>query len=652
MRRKTPGYLFRYSLLLLILLTTPIADALTPATVSYVIPVTGDSVLAPLCPAGTAFDPEKYPQNTPQSNPMVFTCYWDGKGRVYISGERSYVTGIYADDGYTVTIQPSGATFDAPVHSGVQHPVVELTSGMRPGKNTFTLVVQNWNGLSMWYGEFSPNSIHQVPYIIQVKDASAQDNNRIQPETIMDEGSPGTWYQITPRAEWPARNSHTSVVMPDGTLVVMGGGIRGGTLHNDTWQSTDQGATWTLLNASSGWPARTAHSSAVLPDGTIILMGGDTGTELVNDVWQSTDGGATWTMMNASTGWTPRAHLALAVTSDSSIIAAGGTFVGGLSSFKDVWRSTDRGATWTQVSTNPGWSERYGHTLVTLRDDSILLISGYTLNIGHWNDVWRSTDKGASWTQVTANAGWLGRIHHTSAVMPDNRIILMGGRHHDTYLNDTWQSTDNGATWTLLNESAGWPARTAHSSAVLPDGSIVLIGGYADSITFNDIWRLQPDRSTLSPGSDAITVIKEVYPSSIKQGTDAKITITVHNRGPAPVHDVTIVDSTLPEFPVTEGVTHYAVPWIEPNETRVLFYNVHAMKSGSFRLNKTKVTYMERDGNYSVAYSDNKNVDVTASLIPSTPEAEVNAFLEDIFARYNAFDRYLESMIAADFGSK
>lgn len=128
------------------------------------------SPIVPLSKAGTPFSAKKYPQNTPKSDPMVFTSTWDGNGRVYISGEATSLTGIYADDGYTITIQPSGATFDAPEHWAHRHPVVELTSGMTQGSNTFTLVVQNWMGLSMSYGTSDGLNIDQVPYIVQVND--------------------------------------------------------------------------------------------------------------------------------------------------------------------------------------------------------------------------------------------------------------------------------------------------------------------------------------------------------------------------------------------------------------------------------------------------------------------------------------------------
>ncbi len=137
----------------------------------YIVQVIDSPVdIVPLGPAGTPFDSNKYAQNTPQSDPMHFHCYWDGTGRVYISGDKSSVTGIYADDGYTITVQPGGSVYDASDHWACQHPVIELTDGMHPGLNTFTLVVRNWQGLSMSYGKWPASN--QTPYLVQVNDST------------------------------------------------------------------------------------------------------------------------------------------------------------------------------------------------------------------------------------------------------------------------------------------------------------------------------------------------------------------------------------------------------------------------------------------------------------------------------------------------
>jgi hypothetical protein len=124
-------------------------------------------VIIPLCPAGSPFDANKYPQNTLQSEPMTFTCTWDGNGRVYLSGDQSSLIGTFADDGFTVDT-PGGIRFDAAGHWAHQHPPLEITSGMKPGSNTLTLTVRNWMGLSMSYGSITGIGTDQVPYIIEV----------------------------------------------------------------------------------------------------------------------------------------------------------------------------------------------------------------------------------------------------------------------------------------------------------------------------------------------------------------------------------------------------------------------------------------------------------------------------------------------------
>jgi hypothetical protein len=297
-----------------------------------------------------------------------------------------------------------------------------------------------------------------------------------------DEGA--TWIQVTSAAEWTPRYGHTSVVLPDGSIVLMGGSPGIG-YRNDVWRSTDQGETWTPQPYT--WSTRRMHASVALPDGSIVLMGGNLGSNYLNDVWRSTDQGATWTQMTAAAEWTGRDNHTSVALPDGSIVLMGG-YDG--SRRNDVWRSTDQGATWTQMTTAAEWTGRNNHTSVALPDGSIVLMGG-TGSIGYRNDVWRSTDQGATWTQMTAAAEWMARGDHSSVALPDGSIILMGGYGFDlvfTYLNDVWRSTDQGATWTQMTAAAEWTARNGHASVAPPDGSIVLMGGYDDSRR-NDVWR-------------------------------------------------------------------------------------------------------------------------------------------------------------------
>ena len=121
-----------------------------------------------------------------------------------------------------------------------------------------------------------------------------------------DETWTQAWTRQTENAGWLARISHTSVAMPDGSIVLVGLFDNG----NDVWRSLDKGATWTQQTASAGWSERRRAPSVSMPDGSIVLMGGvefdGITTNYKNDVWRSVDNGVTWTLQNASAEWYPR----------------------------------------------------------------------------------------------------------------------------------------------------------------------------------------------------------------------------------------------------------------------------------------------------------------------------------------------------------
>ncbi len=150
----------------------------------------------------------------------------------------------------------------------------------------------------------------------------------------------------------------------------------------------------------------------------------------------------------------------------------------------DVWRSTDYGGNWTLIKPDDttSWLPRGSHTSVRMPDDSIVLMGGENNNAGFMNDVWRSTDGGANMDtddrrRRVDNQG-IALKCGDSGGSPD-KIILMGGEENGIHKNDVWESTDNGATWkeTKPNDVIEWSARDAHTSVDMPDGSIVLMGG-------------------------------------------------------------------------------------------------------------------------------------------------------------------------------
>jgi len=127
---------------------------------------------------------------------------------VYLSGDQSSLKGIYADDGYTLTVQPSGSSYSSSTDGPSHHPVIELTRGMTPGVNTFTLVVQS-SGLSMWYALYPASSVSQTPYIVQVT-----------AEPINADFKADTVKEMTPGPAHSPEKTHTVVTRSEPAIVV------------------------------------------------------------------------------------------------------------------------------------------------------------------------------------------------------------------------------------------------------------------------------------------------------------------------------------------------------------------------------------------------------------------------------------------------
>ena len=171
--------------------------------------------------------------------------------------------------------------------------------------------------------------------------------------------------------------------------------------------------------------------------------------------------------------------------------------------FNDVWRSSD-GVNWVQADVRC----RLGRTCGTeqhclpRRDLRIRWFEERRLNRSsgpggpariYFNDVWKSSDDGATWQEVTAAAPWEPRAG-AAVVVKDDYIYLLGGEDGFTcdsggprcppYFNDVWRTQD-GENWELVTAAADWVARPGHVAVVVED-DIVVFGGFGLSTDPSD----------------------------------------------------------------------------------------------------------------------------------------------------------------------
>jgi PKD repeat protein len=243
---------------------------------------------------------------------------------------------------------------------------------------------------------------------------------------------------------------------------------------------------WVQQTAGAEWPARIDFGSAVLLNGDILIMGGWSFPAnpdiLKNDVWKSSDKGITWTLLTEHAGWGGRKGLSCVVLTDGSVIVTGGDS----GSFNnDVWRSTDGGSNWTQMTASAEWSARAEPSVVALLDGSVIILGG-NVNGVHQNDIWKSNDKGATWNMVVEHAEWSPRYNHKCVVISDGSVILIGG-----YLkHDVWRSEDNGLSWTQISSNPEWESRFYFEITSTPDDNILVMGGdFSGNVRHNDVWR-------------------------------------------------------------------------------------------------------------------------------------------------------------------
>jgi PKD repeat protein len=106
-----------------------------------------------------------------------------------------------------------------------------------------------------------------------------------------------TWAEINSSPGWEGRDFHNMVTMPDASIILMGGISRSGpatyTYHNDTWQSRDNGTTWQQVNSTAQWPARYGAGAVLIPNGSIVIMGGYRASTPTNDTWMFSPSNAT-----------------------------------------------------------------------------------------------------------------------------------------------------------------------------------------------------------------------------------------------------------------------------------------------------------------------------------------------------------------------
>lgn len=287
------------------------------------------------------------------------------------------------------------------------------------------------------------------------------------------------------------------------------------------FKSTDSGETWQDITTGKGIEHDTqseydnfATDVAVSAVDANVVYATFGLRDVSGGIWKSVDGGQTWTRLtnglpnpNLPNQGYNRIELAMA-PSNSNVLYASFTYTkkpGDTNNLPNnamlgIWKTTNAGQSWTQMAmpltvnqlnrdngdvTALGDQGDYASAIIVHpTDPNIVFVGGL--------DIYRTTDGGNSWTQVSM---WVPPGFYNPERIPyvhaDHHVFAFDGSANPPVLYNgsdggIARSRDLGTTWEILNKDLG--VTQFYFLAVHPDNSKIMLGGTQDnaSLIFAD----------------------------------------------------------------------------------------------------------------------------------------------------------------------
>lgn len=253
----------------------------------------------------------------------------------------------------------------------------------------------------------------------------------------------------------------------------------------DIWRSTNGGSTWTQRTFGYGGGAyvHPDQHDAIYANGTTIWLAHDGGVD------RSTNSGSTWTSVNGNMNIGEPYFLGVSATSSTKIVAG----------LQDNGSIVYNGSTWTLGKGGDGMD-----CFVDWNNPNIVIASSQ--NGGHG----RSTNGGASFSNIvtglTGTADWIAPICQD----PNVSTTYYAGRQ------DVFRSTNSGASWSQLGSLGG-------------SGNVMLINPCPSNSSVIYAARSNAIYKTTNAGSTWVNVTGTI-PVASAQITDIDVDNTNANR--------------------------------------------------------------------------------------------------------------------------
>ena len=269
--------------------------------------------------------------------------------------------------------------------------------------------------------------------------------------------------------------SAAAVGVPSQSKVFYFGATGGG-----VWKTTDGGVTY--KNISDGYFGGSIGSVAVAPsDPNVLYVGGGEVTVRGNvssgkGVWKSVDAGSTWTY----SGLPNSRHIPRMVIHPQNPDIVYAAVLGDLykpNNDRGVYKSIDGGKSWKKIL----FSDVQAGAVELVMDPSNprhlyastwrIQRTPYSLSSGgEGSALWKSTDSGATWKEISKNKGYakgtLGIIGVTVSPVNANRVWSIVENKEE---GGVYRSDDGGESWKHINESRSLRQRAWYYTKIYAD---------------------------------------------------------------------------------------------------------------------------------------------------------------------------------------
>jgi hypothetical protein len=274
-----------------------------------------------------------------------------------------------------------------------------------------------------------------------------------------------------------ARMHHTATLLPNGTVLVVGGGPGGLTSTISAEIYNPASGTWTLTGSLNS--ARTEHTATLLPNGKVLVAGGYQGVALSScEIYDPSTGIWTLTGSMSTTRWFHTATL----LPNGTVLVVGG--VGAANDTTDLASAeifNPATGTWTPTGTMS--TARYRHTATLLSNGTVLVAGGDDASLSNGGPSVASAEifNPAAGTWNLTGSMSAARYDHTATLLPNGKVLVTGGgagNGYATILASTEIYDPVAGTWAVTgNLTMG---RYAHSATLLPNGKVLVAGGKAE----------------------------------------------------------------------------------------------------------------------------------------------------------------------------